>query len=153
LVLVAFSSPASARTWVVDAGCVPPDGCDCREIQPCIDLAAAGDTVLVRAASYVAAEARTVDVAGTPVTIEANVFLKDGVSLVGEGAPSSTPGTRASGAADHLTAGTSWASDPERQRLRPRRGRTRRGMLCVASHPEIRGNRPRQTGHLGGALA
>jgi predicted outer membrane repeat protein len=76
---------ASATTWIVEAGCDPPiDDCDCDAIQPCMDLAAAGDTVLVRAGVYRNRQTRTIDIGGQPYTITANVFLRDGVHLVGE---------------------------------------------------------------------
>jgi predicted outer membrane repeat protein len=75
-----------AATWIVQAGCDPQvDPCDCAEIQPCIDAASAGDTVLVGAGTYTAQTMQTIDIGGEMVDFTANVFMKDGVHLIGEG--------------------------------------------------------------------
>ncbi len=98
--LILTTSLAAADTFVVEAGCNPlVDPCDCAEIQPCIDMAAAGDTVLVLVGIYTAQETRTLSAGGQPVDLTANVFMRDGVHLIGTGSGFST----ANGAAPDAT--------------------------------------------------
>jgi hypothetical protein len=85
LALVAAAT-ATAATWIVEAGCDPPnEDCDCSEIQPCIDMAAPGDSVLVLGGTYAQQTTRTVDIDGSPVDITASVFMRDGIHLIGDG--------------------------------------------------------------------
>lgn len=93
LLVLTLPTAASVRaaTFVVDAGCTPPSGCDCNTIQPCVELAAPGDTVLVMAGVYTTQETRSVDVSGQLTDFTANVFLKDGVVVLGAGARGGAP--------------------------------------------------------------
>ncbi len=113
LTLAFIPSQCLAATWLVQAGCDPQtDPCDCAEIQPCIDAAAAGDTVLVGDGIYTAQNTRPIDIGGEQVTFTANVFLKDGVHLIGEGfgadpmATIDAGGTGTGIVADHIAEGT-----------------------------------------------
>ena len=95
LVLLAFATPASSRTWYI-----LPDGTgDAPTIQAGVDSAAAGDIVLVAAGTYASMTNVVIDGTPTPVC----VAITKNIRLVSEDGPASTTiGNTAVGAVIYL---------------------------------------------------
>ena len=152
---------ARADTLIVDAACTPPVGCDCNEIQPCVDMASAGDTVLVAAGTYTTQETRMIDVGGSPVTFTANVFMRDQVHLLaGPGDPLpliDAGGTGVCIVADQVGAGTILEGFQILNGNASGAGfnSVGGGMLCLGSDLTIQSNifTSNQAGAQGGGLA